>query len=75
MAYKAANDMVTHNNIPCSKGLKQTDSSTVRDKPAPIKNKVSVKPDLAIFIKTGLITATAGMYVLTIMARINNPIK
>ncbi len=46
-AYNAVEDMATHNITPCKKGFKPTDAKTFRDKPAPIKNSVTVRPDFA----------------------------
>jgi len=60
-AYKAVDDMAIHKTTPCSKGLNPTEAITLRDRPAPIRNKVSVNPALAMVIKYGLTTAIAGI--------------
>lgn len=53
--------MATQSATPCKSGFNPTDASTLRDRPAPIKNKVSVKPALAMLITYGLINLTTGI--------------
>ena len=74
-AYKALIDIAIHKTTPCNNGLNPTDTRTILESPAPIRNKVNVNPALAITITHGLTNATAGIYVLAIKARINKPIK
>lgn len=49
--------MNIQSDIPCNKGFKPTDFNAFRFKPAPIKNKVTVRPILAIETKCGAIMA------------------
>ena len=60
-AYSAVVDMAIQSTTPCKNGLKPTEANTVRERPAPIKNKVSVKPAFAIVIKYGPTIETAGI--------------
>jgi hypothetical protein len=46
-ANSAATEITTHKIIPYNKGFTPTALSTLPDKPAPIKNNVSVNPVLA----------------------------
>ena len=61
--------------IPCNKGFTPTDFKVFIFKVAPIKNKVMVKPILAIATICGAMVAVAGIYVFKSIAKINKPIK
>lgn len=67
--------MNVQSKIPCASGLNPTDFKTVLFNPAPIRNKVNVKPILATEIKCRAKLLICGKYVLAIIAKIKNPIK
>lgn len=50
IAHNAAADMIIHSTTPCIRGLKPTECSMLRFKPHPIRNKVKVRPALAMAV-------------------------
>ena len=59
-AYNAVIEIAAHKTTPCNKGLNPTDANILRDKPAPIRNKVNVNPVFAMATIYGLINFITG---------------
>ena len=60
MTSKDPQEINIHNNTASNSGFTPTFFNTLNERPAPIKNKVSVKPIFETLTMSGLILCTIG---------------